>query len=388
MRETKKARPSDVATAVVFAAVLFLLCILTFILPQRDFSENENRPLTTLGSLTAGGAKAVFDGSFESAAGDFFRDQFPLREGMLKLRSLSDVLTLRMETADVMYGKDGYQIPRPDQSCAAAKGNLDAIEELRAALEKDGKALVFAVAPRPADALYPYYPAGYDGSDLERGRKAVFDGCSYAVDLLGALSPSIDAGEYVWYRTDHHWTTKGAYLAACAILSEFGKELPGMEYFKVETASGEFYGTTYSKTMSPLTESDVIEYYRYGGDGDFVTEIVDTGETFEGFYDRSYLEKKDKYSSFFGGNNARVRVTKKGGEERQTLLVIKDSYAHAVMPFLAMYYDLDVVDPRYYTSSVYRLSQEDGCFAVLILCGVDTVTENQSLARVRFGTGG
>lgn len=388
--EIKKSRPADVITAAAFCAAIFALAILTFALPQKDFSENENRALATSGGVFGGmSAAKVFDGSFESEIADLYRDQCPARAQMLGIRAVSDRILLLGETGGVIYGKSGYMIPRPDGGTDAAEKNLAAVEAFRAAVEGDGKTFVFAAAPRPADALYPYYPAGYRGSELSAAREAVFPACSYATDLLEVLRPSVDAGDYVYYRTDHHWTTEGAYLASCEILRLLGKEPVDRSLLTVETASDSFLGTTHSKTLDPFATADRIEYYRFEGDGEYTTLIVDTGREFDGFYDRSFLETKDKYSSFFGGNNGRIRVTKKGAGEgdREVLLVVKDSYAHAVLPFLAYYYDLDVVDPRYYMSSVYRTSAEDGCSAVLILCGIDTVAGSPALARVSFGTG-
>ncbi len=383
-----KGRVADRVTAALFCLFLIAAGALTVLLPARAFSPNENRTLMTGERLFAGHTAArVFDGSFEADAGDYFRDQFPLRETMLKVKTLSDVVLVRMETNGVIYGTSGYQIPRPAQtSDTATARNVAAISLLRDTLGEEDIPLVFAVVPRPADVLVRYYPSAYTGEELANEREELFSAAHFALDLRETILPGAERGEYLYYRTDHHWTTEGAYLAYAAVAEALGVTPYPISGFTRETASDAFYGTTYSKTLAPFTVPDTMEYFRYEGDESFTTRIADTGVSFAGFYDRSYLEGKDKYASFLSGNNARVTIRGEG-EERPLLLVVKDSYFHSLAPFLARHFDLDLIDPRYYNESVARLIEEEKPAAVLILCGLDTVTDSAALSKLAFGLG-
>ncbi|MBQ4298062.1 MAG: hypothetical protein II771_07195, partial [Clostridia bacterium] len=293
-----------------------------------------------------------------------------------------------METNGVIYGSSGYQIPRPAQAQRSYTAqNAAAVSLFRQELEERGIPFVFAVAPRPADVLVRYYPSAYTGAELENERLELFSAAPFALDLREPILEGIGRGEYLYYRTDHHWTTEGAFRAYTVIAEALGVTPYPISDFTRETASAAFYGTTYSKTLSPFTVPDTMEYFRYEGDGDFTTEIADTGVSFSGFYDRSYLGKKDQYSSFLSGNNARVTIRKNGGEDRPLLLLVKDSYSHSLAPFLARHFDLDLIDPRYYNDTVARLLNEERPDAVLILCGLDTVTDSAALSKLAFGLG-
>ena len=385
----KKIKITDLVTVVLFCLFLLAAGVLTVALPSRAFSQNENRTLMTGERLLSGAtASRIFDGGFEADAGDYFRDQFPLRETMLKVKTLSDIALVRMETNGVIYGSSGYQIPRPAQAQRSYTAqNAAAVSLFRQELEERGIPFVFAVAPRPADVLVRYYPSAYTGAELENERRELFSAAPFALDLREPILEGIGRGEYLYYRTDHHWTTEGAFRAYTVIAEALGVTPYPISDFTRETASAAFYGTTYSKTLSPFTVPDTMEYFRYEGDEDFTTSIADTGVSFSGFYDRCYLEKKDQYSSFLSGNNARVTIRKNGGEDRPLLLLVKDSYSHSLAPFLARHFDLDLIDPRYYNDTVARLLDGERPDAVLILCGLDTVTDSAALSKLAFGLG-
>ena len=156
-----------------------------------------------------------------------------------------------------------------------------------------------------------------------------------------------------------------------------------MTEFNIEIASDEFFGTTWSSSGIRTSCSDIIEFWRYEGDTDMRTAI-DGGEEFEGFYDYSCLDGKDKYSAFLSGNNGLVRIEQEGGE-REKLLIVKDSFAHSLAPFLARHFDLVLVDLRYYNKSCAKLCVEEGIAKVLFLCNADTLYSSDDLKKLNMG---
>ena len=199
------------------------------------------------------------------------------------------------------------------------------------------------------------------------------------------LRDRFDAGEYVYYKTDHHWTTLGAYYAYGILAKKMGINAAPMEEFSRETASDSFYGTTWSSAGAKWIEPDSLEFFRYDGDEDLETDRKD--EKFNGLYKTSFLDAKDKYSAFLGGNAAQIDVSSTVGE-REKLLVIKDSFFHSVAPFFAKDYDLVIIDLRYYTGSVAELCREEGIDSILILLNAETVGEESGLARLMIGLDG
>lgn len=164
-----------------------------------------------------------------------------------------------------------------------------------------------------------------------------------------------------------------------------GEEIAPIESYTREVVSDAFFGTTWSTAGMSWIAPDTMEYFRFAGDTDFTTTILDNGTSFAGFYDRSYLSKKDKYSSFIGGNNALVTVTKNGDADRPTLLLVKDSFAHSAVPFLAQHYDLVIVDIRYYKKSTAALIDEYGADRVLVLYNIDSLTSSADSVLLRAG---
>jgi hypothetical protein len=127
---------------------------------------------------------------------------------------------------------------------------------------------------------------------------------------------------------------------------------------------------------------DTMEFYRFEGDEDFTMTIHDSETVMDGFYDRSYLEKTDKYSSFISGNHAYVTVEKNGEEDRERLMLVKDSFGHSLAPFLAYHFDLEIIDLRYYKSSAAALAEESGCDRVLIINNMDSLTSASTLGML------
>ena len=382
---SRKASVFDIATVLIFCVLILAGSIFTFILPDKDFSENENTSLTTLSDVFAGDVlKNLFSGELFDRAADYFRHQFPLRDKMLELKAFSDMALVRYETNGVVYGADGYLIPREDNaSTAFASGNAAAINALLTALEAEGTNAVFALVPRPADVLQKYYPSAYSDEPLEKVREMILAEVD-ALDLKPVLKRAADKGEYVYYKTDHHWTSYGAYLAYCEVMRGFGVSPLPIDSFEREVVSTEFYGTSQSSVMSPAAEPDTVEFFVQKDGKALVTEIVYENRTLDGVYDRSALEAKDKYLAFMGGNYGLAKVTA-DGEDREKLLIVKDSYANCAVQFFAAHYDLVIVDPRYYKNSVYELAKEEGVDRVLVLCGVDGMTDANTYLVLNFG---
>ena len=138
----------------------------------------------------------------------------------------------------------------------------------------------------------------------------------------------------------------------------------------------------------PWTAPDAMKLYRFEGDEAYVVENTITGDVMQGFYDNSKLEVKDKYSTFLGGNQAYVKVYDPTATvEKPKLLIVKDSFAHSLAPFLAIHYELHIVDLRYYTESTAKLALSIDADRVLILVGADTLATSTDLTLLRYGLG-
>lgn len=396
----KKTRGIDIATIIIILAVIFGFAAAIYIIPDADFSEQENRYLQKFPAISTEGKflDRYFSGKFTSEIASYFSDQFPARNSFVGVKAITEIALGKQENSNVVLGKNGYIIKRngyPDY--ATLDKNVKSLTAFAAATTALDIPYTVAIAGRGEDVLTPYLPALYPTDISDRLWNYTDEAFSSVaamnyIDLRAPISEAVaDGSEQLYYRTDHHWTSAGAFMAYNLIAPSLSIENPlVMSDITVEDVSDSFYGTTWSSAGMKWIAPDSIEYYRYDGDMNYKTYITDTDSSFDGFYDRSYLEKKDKYSSFIGGNNARADVwaVDENGERvegRQKLLVIKDSFAHSVAPFLARDYDLVILDLRYFKSSVKQLCEDEGIDAVLVLVNIDSLTSANTFGILQMG---
>ncbi len=409
MKLADEAKGADRVGMALFLAFIFVLGALIFILPDKAFSEQENRALQQRPKLQSNFDGSLieriqegkfldkyFSGDFSEDVADYYADQFPVRDFFVGLKGVTEIAMLKGENNDVVLGADGYLLSRMDNpKIDNVIKNYDASAAFANRLSENGISVTFAAAGRVIDvaedklpALYPvdtlYAP--WDALDDRANETHVGGAEDYTdmlyLDLLTPLKAASEAGEDVMYRTDHHWTTHGAYLAYVELMKLWGMEALPESAFTVETVSDAFYGTAWRNAGMKWIEPDTMEYYRFDGDEDYTMTIHDDSTVIGGFYDRSYLEKTDKYSSFISGNHAYVTIEKNGGEDRERLMLVKDSFGHSLAPFLAYHFDLEIIDLRYYKSSTAALAAETGCDRVLIINNMDSLTSASTLGML------
>lgn len=349
---------------IIFLCVcLIFFSVGTVFLSSRErISQVENRPLATFPSFSA---EFFFDGSFTADLSDACRDGIPFRPFFLKLRGLSD-LFLRGQVEAVIFGKEGYLIPRGEYAnFTLLERNIDFLVGIS---NYSGEKCVSAIIPRSIDVCKEFLPISYCGDGYEAwnvlgDRLGGMGLCSY----LSGLS----AEGQIWYKTDHHWTALGAYHAYCYLGKSLGYSPYSLEDFERVVVCDDFLGSGYSLTGGLSFTRDKIELFRYSGDGDYLVTVDGRVRT-EGLYEFSKLNAKDKYGIFLGGNYGQVTIT--GEEERERLLIIKDSYANSLVTFLARHFDIEMIDLRYFSGDRAELLRAiESADRVLILQGLDTL---------------
>lgn len=360
----------DTVTVVACLAACVLIGALTLALPKKSFSDEENRPL--LGEPIFS-VQSLMSGKYLRQVADFFSDHIVLRSGFVRGRSVAELSLGRQEVGGVLFYADGSLAQRGfDASEKLLRQNLSAIESL-------ADKATCVIVPRAVDVLG--LPCGAVTSEAA---EYFCDLAYFRFDLgRGLLSElkRVNLHRRVYYATDHHLTTYGAYVAYSFLSDSLGYTPLGREKFEIQTVTEDFLGTSYSAAGLVSFAKDSIELWRYEGDG----ELAVTCEGREmPLYDFSFLDEKDKYRIFLGGNHGVLQVTGQG--ERPRLLLVKDSYANALIPFLALHFDITVVDPRYTDVSFAEIVDGGEYDEILILCGIDTLSTGNDLARfLRMG---
>lgn len=358
--------------------VLFL--VLSLVIPDREFSESENRKLAQAPAFSW---SALADGSYFSDLGSYLADQFPGRDTWISLNLTMNRFFGQKEASGVYLCDDGYlmQVPgEPDEENLAR--NLAAVNAFAAAHADVNT--VMAVVPNAVTIHADKLPANAPVRDQAADLKAIADTLTQTafVDVTDALKAH--SGDYLFYRTDHHWTSLGAYYAFTDIAGALDIQAPALDTYTVYPVSTTFEGTLSSRSGSHKA-MDQVDIYVPDTDIDYYVTYVDSQTSIASMYNRAALNQKDHYTVFFGGNYSRVDITTTADTQRN-LLLLKDSYANCFVQFLYPYFDhIIMVDPRYYYDNLENLVSSQGITDVLYLYNADTFLSDSSLADVLGG---
>lgn len=371
----------------VGAFFLFLLAmpILTLInLPGEDrpFSENENRYLSGFPEISF---ESYVDKSAMTGFEDWFSDRFFGREAWIKLKNSTERFIGKTEVNGIFTVDDRMMQVWEGYDPAFVDKNLAAINKF--AEKNAGIPVYFMLAPTSQE-LYSYLlpdctPTG-NQSELNAYCRENLE-CGF-IDIFPVMKSHAD--EYIYYRTDHHWTSYGAYLAYAEAAKSLGYQPLPLSAFDIEHASSDFRGTLYSKTLDDSITPDIIDYYHNTSDSNLTLTINDgmSVKDYDSLYFREYLDVKDKYSSFMGTNSPVMTITTEENNNGQSILIFKDSYAHAFIPFLTSHYSkITVLDMRYINASYNTLVDMEEYDSVLILYNAITFTEDSHIRKLNMG---
>ena len=360
--KTKNSNFIITALFVLFIGGFFLLNLL---IPDREFSPNENRYLQQHPGLSL---SSLIDGSFTEKTDAYLSDQFPLRDQWIMIKARLELLQGRRENNGVFLC-EGERLVEPFTApdAAALKSKSDAVNTLAESVDVP---VTIALIPGSAELYGDLLPYGAENCSQRKTADAIYYSVTAkSVDLAETLISHKD--EYVFYRTDHHWTSLGAMYAAEKIFADAGESLPLPDAAEAVTVSESFYGTSYSSSGFFWISPDSIQKYRNAPDGLTVEKLEGPDPVSSSLYDESALETKDKYRYFLGGNSSCVHIHTTCGE-RPSILILRDSYADSLVPFLLeSYSDIYLLDLRYYHDSVISFVNDHPVDSVLILYSVN-----------------
>lgn len=357
----------------IFLLFIFGFFLANLIVPDRKMSEQENKTLQQLPKFSF---ERLFDKTFTKEFEDYTSDQFVLRDQWITLKAASELALGKKENNDVSYGKEQTLIEgfdAPDNSVLDT--NTSYVNQLVQNTDAD---VYFALIPEKseiwADRLPAYTPNNSQADFIE-----YCYGLSQAnnVDILSVMREHAD--EYIYYRTDHHWTSLGAYYGFSALCQSMGIDVPELDsYADRHIVSDSFYGTTWSESGFSWVKPDEMETFVNAPEGLKITSYPQ-GEPLDGkLYDESKLAVKDKYSMFMGGNCPLHEIVT--GNDGPSLLIIRDSYTDSLIPFLLEdFSEIHVIDVRYYRMSIADYIAEHDFDNVLVAYSVSTFATDPNL---------
>lgn len=380
MKKDRQRKVQEQLVGIIFILILFLFLIINIIVPNKEKSVQENRMLATkpkfrLSSLISGD----YDEKFEA----YMDDQFVGRDMWRKLKVTVDrICGSRLENG-VYIGRNGQlleQIEVADENHLAA--NIKAIKSFS---ERQKKIPVrMMLVPDAANVLNHSLPALAKPEDqtqmFSMVRKDLGDSVEW-IDVSTELNKH--KTEKIYYKTDHHWTTLGAFYAFQAAAPSLGIEGDLSGKYVSYAVSDSFNGMLASKSGVSLGEKEQIDIYvPTEEDTDLIVDYVDEGKRSTSLYDSSKLKEKDQYTVFLGGNSSLLDIRTVSTSTKR-LLLVKDSFANSFIPFLTPYYrEIVVVDPRYYSGTINDLMDSYRISEVLFLYSGNTFFKDNNISGV------
>lgn len=368
------------SSALFFTVSVLLLAVcgvLLFVLPQRAYSENENRYLSTFQPPALSG---FLDTSMQKNFTDSANDQFVCRDLWIKFATALQRAAGLQDIGGVYFGKNGYYFERildshlPDTRW---QNNLQFLEQFADTyhtntffLPVPSKGTLFTELLPDNAALYQ--PGRLYSKISHTLHKAAF------IDVRPVLIEH-KSDRQLYFKTDHHWTMDAAYLAYTAWCGAHGTKPEPLETFAPKCMRKDFFGTLYSKAPDFQAQPDEFFLPANIPDADVTIDGSKTGS----IYDWGKLESKDKYGVYFGGNFGRIDIRAKNSRDSKPLLIIKDSFANSFVPFLIEGYGrICMIDLRYYNKPLSSLMREINPAETLVLYEISNFAKDTHFFKI------
>lgn len=367
------------APTIVFVLFIFSMGIAFLLLPKRAYSTSEKRYLAGFPELTA---DSFLSGDFGTDFEKYLSDHMTGREFFVGLNAYANLIQGLNGVSGKYLSDDGYIINEPLDSENRLMENTELIKTFAQSVDVP---VSMALVPSTGYIMKDKLPANHltykDEEYFAQIEEGFKDSAVSFVNILDEFVQYASEGQQLYYKTDHHWTSLGAYRAYQLICQSLGIDATPEEQFDVEVYP-DFYGTTYSGSAYWLSKPDNIELWVNPQDTEesITVEITDQKTTVSNsFFYREHLSEEDKYPVYLNGNQPIVRITNTNAPEG-TLVVVKDSFAHCLVPFLSDNYSkIVMVDLRYYKGAISELAAEENADQILFAYGIDNLGTDTDL---------
>lgn len=385
MSESKKAKRKlhrRKLAALLFLMMLGIICLFNLVSGDKEYSEKENRMLQQRPQFTLAGIES---GRLMEQYESYLSDQFVGRNFWVSLKTRIDLLAGKRESNGVFKGKNHYlleDIASPDQEQMAQ--NIEAIESFENKYQDIP--MYMMLVPNAANiesGKLPGFAVTEDQNQIFRNiQKELGDYINW-VDVTKTLKKH--KSEDIYYHTDHHWTTLGAFYAFQELASSMKLDTSKVSEWKSYAVTSEFNGTLSATSGYETGYEEPIYIYAPENIEDapeVVVNYVNEKKKTATLYDSSKLKEKDKYAMFLGGNYPMIDI-RTTADTTDRLLLIKDSYANCLVPFLVPYYrEIIIIDPRYYYGDITEVMESNKITSVLFLYNGNTFVEDNSINGV------
>lgn len=362
----------DRLTGVVFIIFILFFGVGFWVVEDREFSDLENRKLACCPEFSV---SSFLDGSYTSDFEKYMSDQIPFKDNLVTLKV--DVMRAAGHRLinGVFFGRDGYLISQYGKPGEQLYENINDIKLFAQNTELPVTLLIVPNASEIYQEKLPALAACYSQREVINEAETELKDVLQFVDATDILEEHKSEG--IYFMTDHHWNMKGAYYGYQALMEALEIPAKPLNQYTVTEGSSIFYGSLYSKAPSLRQVPDSLIMYE-NPMGKYTVNYVQEAESSDDLFSREKLDIKDKYTVFLNGNHPYVTVGSNAGLD-ENVLVLKDSYAHALLPFLAdTYANLEILDLRYFHNDLGQFIEEHEIDRVIMIYNVDFLSSDEN----------
>ncbi len=389
------------------AILLFFSVVGLLFFARPTVSENEKRNLAAFPSFTF---ESFFSGEYFSQISLWYSDTYPMREGMIEANA-----ELKSH-----YGieSDGFISTGGGNTTIENSGDVERIENIY--LQKDTKtayeilyntksvndvyiSLINSASEQLGSKVNVYdmvVPLHYTykltteqqnsigASDCNEVVNYIYDNLNKGITTIDANSKLMEhKDEYLYFRTDHHWTALGAYYAYTAFCEQKGITPTQLSAYEQVSFDG-FTGTYSTQTNSSILTDNPDTVVAYIPNGTNLLSCIDTDGTQKElaivYKGASKYDSGNKYLCFLGGDHRVDTIHNPNKNDGSSIVVVKESYGNAFVPFLVDSYEyVYVIDYRYYQGNLIDFVKENDIDDVLFLNRVTTTSSTSLLDKMK-----
>lgn len=355
-----------------FCISILLITLIDVLEPIKEFSEIENKYLKGKIKITK---EKILNGDIFKEYDKYINEQMAFRDELISLKAISEKFFSKIENNDVLLGKDNYLFHKYFELDEHRKDyNTDSINKFKN--NYNGNVSLLLVP-----SSYEIYKENLIGNppviNESKEIQEIYSKMENinTVDILDELKTNKD--DYLYYKTDHHWTIDGAYIGYEEFMKSLNLKPIDVKSNRVQI--NDFLGSFYSKAKPILNKGDILSYIPIDD-----LEMSIGKEQYDSIYNLSYLEKRDKYSVYLNGNNPYVKIENKVNKNGKKILVIKDSFANSFIPYLTSNYEeVHIIDFRSFSQSLKGFLENNKYDEILILYSFKNFCTESTLLRIK-----
>lgn len=359
-----------------FMIIMFCLTIADIVKGDKKFSDLENRNLSQRVSFTV---SSFLKGSFSKDYEEYINDQFIGRDQWINIKSRSEYALGKIENNGIIYGDENYLFDKfTTIDLERLNTNTLALKEFVSRYKEKTRVMLI---PNSYEVYKEYLPKGAPSVDQENYIGEIYSELpekQVAVDILEIMKKN--KNQYIYYKTDHHYTINGAYLSYKAFMESIGEKPKDVSYWGEAININGFYGTYFSKAKPFNAKEDILSYYEVR---DLSMKIGN--KTYDSLYDYDSLNTRDKYSIYLRGNNPLTIIKNNNLQNGKKLLVLKDSFGNSIIPFLTAHYEeIQVVDLRSFMPKLSKYVEENEFDNIAILYNFMNFVRDTNVIKLKF----